>query len=362
MKKKPESMIIDSQAVNKIITTIGFNNVMDELIVKLETAISSFTKDETEIPIRSGFNYKKPFLGLVEWMPIMKKGEEVVIKVVGYHPENPEFFKIPTILSTISSYDVHTGHLNYLVDGVLLTALRTGASSAVASKMMAKKDSKILGIIGCGAQSVPQIHAISRLFNIQEILINDIDQPSMESLEDRIGPLNLRITPKICNIPDILMQSDILCTATSIEPDKGPLFDKFTTKQHLHINAVGADFPGKFELPLSLLKQAYVCPDFLEQAVVEGECQQLKASEIGPSWIELIHNESLQETYQSALSVFDSTGWALEDQVTANLFFNYAKVLGLGTKMNIETYSPDEKNPYGVFAKYQTSPINSNKF
>jgi ornithine cyclodeaminase/alanine dehydrogenase-like protein (mu-crystallin family) len=249
-----------------------------------------------------------------------------------------------------------------LVDGVLLTALRTGASSAVASKMMAKKDSKILGIIGCGAQSVPQIHAISRLFNIQEILINDIDQPSMESLEDRIGPLNLRITPKICNIPDILMQSDILCTATSIEPDKGPLFDKFTTKQHLHINAVGADFPGKFELPLSLLKQAYVCPDFLEQAVVEGECQQLKASEIGPSWIELIHNESLQETYQSALSVFDSTGWALEDQVTANLFFNYAKVLGLGTKMNIETYSPDEKNPYGVFAKYQTSPINSNKF
>jgi ornithine cyclodeaminase/alanine dehydrogenase-like protein (mu-crystallin family) len=362
MKKNQESLIIDSHAVNKIITTIGFNNVMDELIVELESALSSFTKDETEIPIRSGFNYKKPFLGLVEWMPIMKKGEEVVIKVVGYHPENPVLFKIPTILSTISSYDAHTGHLNYLVDGVLLTALRTGASSAVASRMMAKKDSKVLGIIGCGAQSVPQIHAISRLFNIQEILIYDIDQLCMESMEDRIGPLNLGISPKICNVSDILEQSDILCTATSIEPEKGPLFDDFTTKPHLHINAVGADFPGKYELPLLLLEQAYVCPDFLDQAVLEGECQQLMASDIGPSWIELIHDEPLKEIYQSALSVFDSTGWALEDQVTANLFFKYAKELGLGTKMKIETYSPDEKNPYGVFAKYQTSISNSVKF
>jgi ornithine cyclodeaminase/alanine dehydrogenase-like protein (mu-crystallin family) len=349
MNKNQESFIIDSHAVNKIITTIGLNNVMDELIANLESAISSFTKEETEIPIRSGFNYKKPFLGLVEWMPIMKKGEEVIIKVVGYHPENPILFKIPTILSTISSYDAHTGHLNYLVDGVLLTALRTGASSAVASRMMAKNDSKVLGIIGCGAQSIPQIHAISRIFDILEILIYDIDQSCMESLEDRIAPINLGIIPKICSISDILKQSDILCTATSIEPEKGPLFDEFMTKPHLHINAVGADFPGKFELPISLLKQAYVCPDFLEQAVVEGECQQLMVSDIGPTWIELIHDERLKKNYQSGLSVFDSTGWALEDQVTANLFFNYAQKLGIGTKMNIETYSPDEKNPYGVF-------------
>jgi ornithine cyclodeaminase/alanine dehydrogenase-like protein (mu-crystallin family) len=349
MKKNQESIIIDSHAVNQIITTIGLNNVMDALIAKLEEALFSYSKEETEIPIRSGFNYKKPFLGLVEWMPIMKKGEEVVIKVVGYHPENPEIFKIPTILSTISSYDAHTGHLNYLVDGVLLTALRTGASSAVASRMMANKNSKVLGIIGCGAQSVPQIHAISRLFNIEEILIYDTDQPSMENLEDRISPINLGISPKASSISEIIAKCDIVCTATSIAPDKGPLFTEFTSKPHLHINAVGADFPGKFELPKSLLEQAYVCPDFLEQAVVEGECQQLKASDIGPTWIELIHDNLLQSTYQSGLSVFDSTGWALEDQVIASLFSKYAQELGLGTKMNIESYSPDEKNPYGVF-------------
>lgn len=348
MKKNQESIIIDSHAVNQIIQTIGLNKVMDTLIANLEEALLGYTQEETEIPIRSGFSYKKPFLGLVEWMPVMKKGEEVLIKVVGYHPENPEIFKIPTILSTISSYDVHTGHLNYLVDGVLLTALRTGASSAVASKMMAKKDSKILGIIGCGAQSVPQVHAISRLFDIKEILIYDIDQSSMENLEDRIAPINLGISLKSSSIADIISKSDIICTATSIAPEKGPLFKEYSVQPHLHFNAVGADFPGKFELPKSLLEEANVCPDFLKQAIVEGECQQLKPSDIGPCWIELIHDEKLKQKYQSELTVFDSTGWALEDQVVAKLFANYAQELGLGTKMNIESYSSDEKNPYGA--------------
>jgi len=348
MKKNQESIIIDSFAVNQIIKKVGLNKVMDDLITALEKAVQTYSNDETEVPIRSGFNYKKPFLGLVEWMPIMKKGEEVVIKIVGYHPENPDIFKIPTILSTISSYDAHTGHLNYLVDGVLLTALRTGASSAVASKMMANKNSKVLGIIGCGAQSVTQIHAISRLFAINEILIYDTDKPSMENLKDRIGPINLGFSPKVSSFSEILEKSDIICTATSIAPEKGPLFNKFKSKPHLHINAVGADFPGKFELPKSLLDKAYVCPDFLEQALIEGECQQLDPSAIGPTWIELIHDDKLKAKYQSGLSVFDSTGWALEDQVVAGLFANYAEELKLGTKMNIESYSSDEKNPYGM--------------
>ena len=347
MNKNQESIIIDSTAVQQIIRKKGLNIVMDDLIDRLEKALLGYSPEDTHIPTRSGFNYKKPFLGLVEWMPLMKKGEEVIIKVVGYHPENPDLFKIPTILSTISCYDAHTGHLNYLVDGVLLTALRTGASSAVASKFMASKNSKVLGLIGCGAQSVTQVHAISRLFGIEEILIYDIDQNSMASLKDRLAPIDIAAQPKSASIEEILNRSDILCTATSIAPEEGPLFDTYETKAHLHINAVGADFPGKFELPLSLLEKAYVCPDFLEQALIEGECQQMEQSKIGPSWVEVSRNISLQEKYQSALSVFDSTGWALEDQVVANLFAEYAKELGLGKAMRIESFSDDEKNPYG---------------
>ncbi len=352
MNKNQETIIIDSDAVNEIIIKKGLNKVMDDLTSSLERALSEYNSEDTHIPARSGFNYKKPFLGLVEWMPLMKKGEEVVIKVVGYHPENPELFKVPTILSTISSYDTHTGHLNHLLDGVLLTALRTGASSAVATKLMANPDSEILGIIGCGAQSVTQIHAISRLFDIEEVLYYDSDQASMDSLKERLAPIDLDITLRQASIEEILEQSDIISTATSIEPHKGPLFEQYNCKAHLHINAVGADFPGKFELPKSLLQNSKVCPDFLDQAVIEGECQQLESSDIGPSWVELIKSEELQQEYKSSVTVFDSTGWALEDQVVADLFADYTKELGLGTRMNIESYSSDEKNPYGAIHQF----------
>ena len=100
-------------------------------------------------------------------MPIYKKGAEVVIKVVGYHPKNPKNFNLPTILSSISSYDTKTGHLMGIADGVLLTALRTGAASAVASELLAKPESTTLGLIGCGAQSITQLHALSRYSNLK---------------------------------------------------------------------------------------------------------------------------------------------------------------------------------------------------
>ena len=352
MNKNQETIIIDSDAVNEIIIKKGLNRVMDDLTAALEKSLAEFDVNETHIPARSGFNYQKPFLGLVEWMPLMKNGEEVLIKVVGYHPENPELFKVPTILSTISSYDTHTGHLNHLLDGVLLTALRTGASSAVATKLMANPQSEILGIIGCGAQSVTQIHAISRLFDIEEVIYYDSDQATMDSLKERLEPINLDIGLREASTEEILELSDIICTATSIEPEKGPLFEQYNCKDHLHINAVGADFPGKIELPLNLLREAKVCPDFIDQAVIEGECQQLSPDEIGPSWVEIVGDEELQRQYQANLTVFDSTGWALEDQVVATLFAKYADELGLGTKMNIESYSSDEKNPYGSIYQF----------
>ncbi|UZD23479.1 ornithine cyclodeaminase family protein [Algoriphagus halophytocola] len=348
MFKSRETIIIDSDAIIQIIKTIGLHQVMEDLIFELRESLVNFSEKEIEVPARSGFNYKKPFLGLVEWMPVMKKGHEVIIKVVGYHPDNPKLFKIPTILSTISSYDSHTGHLNFIVDGVLLTALRTGASSALASQLMAHPDSTSLGIIGCGAQSVTQIHALSRLFDLKEIRIFDTDPSAMKSLQARIAPLDLPINLEFSDIDEIIATSDIVCTATSIAPEKGPLFEHYECKPHLHINAVGADFPGKIELPLSFLRKAKVCPDFLEQAVVEGECQQLAPEEIGPSWVKLMQSKESHTAYQKCLSVFDSTGWALEDLVVANLFADYAEKLGLGEKVNLESYSADEKNPYGM--------------
>lgn len=344
--KANRTLILSAENVNTIVQTYGLDQLMDKLISKTTAAIKKFTTKHIDIPIRSGFSYEGENPGLVEMMPVHVKGSEVVIKVVGYHPKNPSLFQLPTILSSISSYDTKTGHLKVIADGVLLTALRTGAASAIATKRLAKSDSSILGLIGCGAQSITQMHAISRFFKIKKVLLFDVDTNVMHSFSERIAMLNLDVDIVYSTIEEIVKLSDIICTETSIEVGEGPLFSKLESKPHVHINAIGSDFPGKIEIPLDLLKQSLVCPDFLEQAKIEGECQQLEDSEIGPDLVEVVQNSKKYAFAKAKPTIFDSTGWALEDQVVMDLFLELANDFGIGQEIAIENISDDAKNPY----------------
>ncbi len=346
MTPNNKTLLLSKKDIIEILNHFGIDKVMDDLIKKLDQAIAEYDPSKIHVPIRDGFNYTKPYTGLVEWMPVYQYGNDVVIKVVGYHPDNPEKFKLPTILSTISTYDTSTGHLKALVDGVLLTALRTGASSAVISKVLAKSDSKTLGLIGCGAQAVTQLHALSRIFDLDTVLIYDIDQATLASFEYRISAMNLTCKVQESDIKSILEKSDIVCTATSIDVDSGPLFDQVNTLPHVHINAVGSDFPGKVELPLSLLKTCKVVPDFLAQAKIEGECQRLEDEDIYYDWVQILKDSGNFSELANQRTVFDSTGWALEDFVVSSLFIDYAKEIDKGSYVQIESISTDVKNPY----------------
>lgn len=341
-----KTLILSSSDIEHIVREVGLDEIMDRLIENMTTAFVDFDNEKTIIPIRSGFNYTQPELGLIEWMPLYHKGEQVLVKMVGYHPNNPKKYDLPTIVSTISNYDTSTGHLKGLVDGVFLTALRTGSTSAVASQVLASSDSSILGLIGCGAQSVTQLHALSRVFDFKTVLYYDIDFEANESFVDRIGMLNLDMEFKAASIDEIVRNSDIVCTTTSIDVGEGPLFGNIPTKEHLHVNAVGSDFPGKIELPLSLLENSFVCPDFTEQAMKEGECQQMKKEDIGDDIFQCIQNPKPYEALKNQRTVFDSTGFSLEDLVVMDLFLGYASDMGLGLEIAIENMSLDAKNPY----------------
>ena len=151
---------------------------------------------------------------LVEWMPIHEQGKEVVIKLVGYHPMNPKFYGVPTIVSTISKYETRTGHLAGLMDGVVATSMRTGAASAVAAKHLAHADSTVLGLIGCGAQAVTQLHGLSRVFDLTKVYYYDIDPETVGSFRERCAALELELQFEPLSIDTIIRDSDIVCTAT----------------------------------------------------------------------------------------------------------------------------------------------------
>jgi L-lysine cyclodeaminase len=113
---------------------------------------------------------------------------------------------------------------------------------------------------------------------------------------------------------------------------------------------VGSDFPGKTEIPRSLLQRAIVFPDFRDQAVAEGECQQLDATAIGPDLAELVRDPARYTGLREQLTVFDSTGMAVQDYVVAHVFAEIAAELEVGMRINIQHLPNDRLNPFDFSA------------
>ena len=129
-----KTLLLSQSDLHEIVSRVGVDRMMDQLIGRLRAALIAFDDAETEIPVRTGFHYEAPVPGLIEWMPLLAKNDSVLMKVVGYHPDSPDRLRLPTILSTLSRYDPNSGHLLALADGTFLTAMRTGAASALASQ------------------------------------------------------------------------------------------------------------------------------------------------------------------------------------------------------------------------------------
>lgn len=347
-----QTLILDEQDLRQLVRQVGIDCLMDELTERLRRAFVDHDSQQTEIPPRDGFHYEMP-TGLIEWMPLHQQGRCVLMKMVGYHPASPRQCGLPTIVSTMSTYDTTNGHLMAVVDGTFLTAMRTGAASGIASELLARPGSRILGLVGCGAQAVTQLHAIGRRFPIEEVLCFDINSAVAESLAQRAAAFHGGCsTIRMASLQEIAADADIICTATSVEAGAGPVIDLVNSQCHVHVNAVGADFPGKTELPIDFLQRSLVCPDFLSQAQQEGECQQLSADQAGPTIAEIARTPDKFASARDQTTVFDSTGWALEDWVAMELVIEKAGLLKIGSMVSIECLSRDPLNPYDFLREF----------
>ncbi len=339
-----DTIILTKDDIAEIVSRVGLHQLMDDIINELRKTFRSFDDDLTRVRTRDGFSYFTPYPGVLEWMPVMQVDDFAVIKVVAYNPGNPMLYQVPTIISTHSLYNIRTGHLMALTDGTFATALRTGAASAIASEVLANPASEVVGLVGCGAQAVTQLHALSRLFDIKRVLAYDTDSSVLASFPERCRFLNLDI--RIVARQELEKESDIICTATSVGLDAGPVIDGTNLKPWVHINAVGSDLPRKIELPLALLRESLVCPDYRAQAVIEGECQQLPADAIGPELIDLVKRAPEYRSHQLSKTVFDSTGFALEDKAAMQVLLSLAKELNIGRSLPVESIALDPMDPY----------------
>jgi len=247
------------------------------------------------------------------------------MKWVNVHPRNPSR-GVPTVMAVLVYSDPETGYPLAVMDGTEITAYRTGAAAAIASKYLACQDSHCLGIIGAGSQAYTQILAHVEVFNLKQIKVFDCSRAAIGKLVKSFPGYPL----KECSLEETAA-SDIVCTLTTSEV---PILKKEWVTSGTHINAVGADAKGKQELEPSILKEAIVVVDDLRQASAAGEINVpiskgfFTINEVYANLAEIIIRKKQGRTDDKQVTVFDSTGIAIEDIAVAKLVFEKAKQEG----------------------------------
>ncbi|MCW7075967.1 MAG: ornithine cyclodeaminase family protein [Candidatus Syntropharchaeales archaeon] len=257
-------------------------------------------------------------------------GEHATIKWVNSHPKN---LNLPTVMAVVIYSDCRTGFPLAIMDGTLLTMYRTGAASAVASKYMARKDSKTLGLAGCGAQARTQLLAISHVFDLDAVNVFDLSEDEVRKIMEAHPEVNVIPAPL-----EKVSACDIIATTT---PVRSPIIKREWIREGTHINAVGADAPGKEELDPAIIQDARVVVDEIEQASNGGEINvPLKKGFITRDHIwatlgEVVAGKKSGRENEREITVFDSTGLAIQDAATAELIYNLATKEGRGTWMEL---------------------------
>jgi alanine dehydrogenase len=229
-----------------------------EVITVVEAAFKEWTEGKGVMPSKLYLTVKD---GDFRAMPAFLPGA-AGMKWVNVHTGNPAK-GLPTVMAVLIYNDPATGYPLAIMDATEVTAYRTAATSAIASRYLARKDSQTLGIVGAGYQAYPHIIAHAMLFKFKEVRVSDISKKAVAKLMESLPNLPL----KECSLEQTV-KSDIVCTLT---PARQPVVKKEWLLPGTHINAVGADAEGKEELEPSILNDAMVVVDDLRQSIHAGE-------------------------------------------------------------------------------------------
>ncbi|HEX2172561.1 MAG TPA: ornithine cyclodeaminase family protein [Dehalococcoidia bacterium] len=298
---------------------------VDQTIDLIVQAFAAHARGETVMPAKV---YLPVPQGDFRAMPALV-GRAAGVKWVNMHPRNPERFKLPSVMALIVVNDPITGEPLAILEGALITALRTAAASALATRLLARPDADRLGIFGCGAQAPHQIRAISRVRSLREILVHDRDPARAVALRNDLTEFPIYIVPP----PDVAAAPIV----TTLTPSTDPYVEDDWILPGTHINALGADAEGKEELNPAILRRARIFIDDWEQATHSGEVNVplaqgvITEADIVGTLGGVAIGQIAGRISPDDITIFDSTGLAVQDIVLADHIWRLAEEQGLGT-------------------------------
>ena len=242
-------------------------------------------------------------------------------------------FGLPTIQGVIVLYDADNGRSLAVLDSIEITLKRTAAATAVAAKYLARKNSSIATICGCGEQGRAQLRALSLTLRLRKAYTFDIDSNVSLRFAAELSPeLKIDIEPAR-SLPDAIRGSDVVVTCT-------PATEFFVQKEDVapgtFVAAIGADDSHKQEIDPALLASARVVADSLDQICSIGDTHHaiakglMRKESVYAELSEVVAGKKAERANEAEIIVFDSTGVAIEDAAAAAVVYEKAIGIGIG--------------------------------
>jgi alanine dehydrogenase len=325
-------LILDRKAVESLVD-------MREAIKAIEKVFLEFHEGKAVSPKRLIINVAK-HKGLMYYMPsYLSESESLAIKIVAQYDENLKY-GLPTILASILLSDPQNGKPLAMMEGAYLTALRTGAASGVATKYLARRDSKVVGVIGTGVQARTQIWAMTEVLrNIAKVKAYDVSPGRVEGFAKDISQkLGLDVetveTSKQC-----VENSDLIVVAST---SRVPVLDGNWLTKGTHVNSIGVSGPEGRELDDTTIKKAKIVVDTKEGVLAEtGDLiVPIKRGIISQENIyaelhEIVGGKKPGRTSDDEVTCWKAVGMAIEDAAVAKLVYDKAKKEGIGKEVEI---------------------------
>ncbi len=292
----------------------------NELLTALEEGFKALSAGQLDVPPRNQAIAPK---GLLVGMPAYMPERHMSVKLVTVFHENHKQ-NIPTHQATITLFDTETGTPIAFMDGEYITALRTAAGAILSSKMMARKDSKTIAIIGAGVLGHAHLKMIQTLSGIEKIRIASktfFHAQTLAAHDSRALAVD--------TIQQAVSNADIVCLCTS---SLEPVIKTEWLKEGVHLTSVGYRPPGG-ELPRDLAETSHI---FVESKVAFSAppvgCAELQGldSDLGTELGEILLRQKPGRRNEQEMTVYKSMGHAMEDLVAANLVYQKAIRQGVG--------------------------------
>ena len=286
--------------------------------------------------------------GVIELMPI-SDDTAYSFKYVNGHPKNTAIGLL-TVMAFGVLADVATGAPTLVSELTLTTAMRTAATSALAAQTLARPNSRVMALIGNGAQSEFQAIAFQHLVGIDTVRLFDIDHDATAKLAANLVGCGLKV--QVCvSTAEAVRGADIVTTVTA-DKQYATILTSDMLAPGMHINAVGGDCPGKTELAADVLQGAKVFVEFTPQTRIEGDIQQMPADFAVTELWEVLRGSRTGRDSDAQITVFDSVGFALEDFSALRFMHDAALALGYGERLALIPQLADPKNLFGTLAQH----------